>query len=93
MPNVSELPSQPILIACVLAIVLTGLLGWLYASRCPVRPVRSSRRILREDGEPTLPRVQPVVDDITTPMAAYSMPVRTPRRRSRGFAVVSRRRA
>ncbi|MDQ4097585.1 MAG: ATP-dependent zinc metalloprotease FtsH [Actinomycetota bacterium] len=76
MPTLSELPSQPLIIVCASVILLTALVGWLYASRGVRRQVRPSRVL--DDGEPTRPTIPPVLDDVAAPMATSSASVLTP---------------
>ena len=85
MPSLAELPDQQLLIGCTVAIALTALVGWLYASRVPaataysrpkanrrrrVRPPRPRRAMNRQD-EPTQPiPTADVLDDFVTPMGS-----------------------
>lgn len=75
MPNLTELLSEPFVLIAVVAIVITGLMGWLYASQGVRRRVVVSRVL--DDGEPTRPIARPVVDDIDTPTTTTPASVRT----------------
>ena len=78
MPNLADLPPQQLLVACAAIIVLTALVGWLYASHGAPRPAGRARRprIARADGDPTRPIVYTTVaDDVAAPMASSSASV------------------
>jgi hypothetical protein len=79
MPTtLSELPDQPLLIACAAVIALTALAGWIYASRGPkpalgapvarsrrARTTRTRRRLVDPHEAPTVST--PVYQDIAAP--------------------------
>ncbi|MDQ3980417.1 MAG: ATP-dependent zinc metalloprotease FtsH [Actinomycetota bacterium] len=82
LTELSELPDQQLLVVCAVAIALTAVAGWLYASRVPAPPrsrarggrfhrrARPARRVVRTGGDPTQPiPTSNVLDDVAAPMS------------------------
>jgi cell division protease FtsH len=83
LTELSELPDQHLLVVCAVAIALTAVAGWLYASRVPAPPrsrarrarsyrrARPAGRVVRTGGDPTQPiSTSNVLDDVAAPMAS-----------------------
>ena len=89
MPDVADLPYQPLLIVSILTILLIGILGFVYASRPTLRRARPVQVVEGDDTTRVLARRR-VRDDLAGPAtvptsvvaaeATDPMPPASPRR-------------